>query len=267
MATLKLHRWGNPHAPALLCLHGFMGTGFDWDAFACAALSINPHLSILAPDLPGHGENSFLPADSFDRQILSLLEVEHLESLALIGYSLGGRLGLQSVLSHPKKFPSFVGISTSAGIDVDSERDLRKNQDYHLASRLRAITSESAFRDFLSEWWELPVFKSPFRSLESKGRFIASRLNQNPQALAESLTRWSSGVLPSLWDSLEGYSGRALFLAGAADEKYVKITRKMASKTPASEFQILSDVGHQILMENPLEAARCVVDFLQLKSQ
>lgn len=242
-----------------------MGTGSDWDAFACAALTLNPNLSILAPDLPGHGENAFLPADSFDRQILSLLELEDFEGLTLIGYSLGGRLGLHSVLSTPKRFPSFVGISTSAGIDVEAERDLRKNQDYQLAIRLRAITSESAFRDFLSEWWELPVFKSQVRSLESKERFIASRLSQNPQALAESLMRWSSGVLPSLWDSLEGYSGRSLFLAGDADEKYVQISRKMASKMPSSQLQILPDVGHQILIENPLEAARYVVDFLQLE--
>ena len=40
MAPLKIHRWGSPRPSAWLCLHGFMGTGFDWDVFARAALKL-----------------------------------------------------------------------------------------------------------------------------------------------------------------------------------------------------------------------------------
>jgi 2-succinyl-6-hydroxy-2,4-cyclohexadiene-1-carboxylate synthase len=266
MASLKLHRWGNPTATAWLCLHGFMGTGSDWDTFACAALALNPNLSILAPDLPGHGESSSVDVDLFESQIFALLDVENLGPVTLIGYSLGGRLGLQTILSDPQRFPAFVGISTSAGLDIQSERDQRKDLDCQLATRLKGITTESAFRQFLSDWWELPVFKSQDRSLEMKSSFIESRMKQTPQTLAESLMRWSPGVLPSLWDSLGEFHGRSLFLAGADDEKYAQISKKLAAKIPDARFQILAAAGHQILIEKPLEAARCVVDFLQHRS-
>lgn len=262
MAPLKIHRWGSARSPALLCLHGFMGTGFDWDAFARAALNLDPNLRIIAPDLPGHGESPPVSADPLETQIASLLKTEMLDDVTLIGYSLGGRLGLQCVLSDPQMFPVFVGISTTAGLDIPSEREMRKISDSELANQMREITSESTFREFLSQWWNLPVFHSPVRNWDLKNSFIESRLKQNPQALADCLDQWGSGVLPSLWDKMEGYAGRCLFLAGSADEKYAQIARRLATTSSSSDLKIISATGHQILIEEPLEAAQCVVDFL-----
>ena len=262
MAPLKIHRWGSARSPALLCLHGFMGTGFDWDAFAREALRLNPNLCILAPDLPGHGESPPVSAGSFETQIASLLDTEKKDEVTLIGYSLGGRLGLQCLLSDPTKFSGFVGISTTAGLDISSQRDLRKSSDSQLAKKLRAISSESSFRVFLSEWWNLPVFHSPARNWDLKNSFIDSRLKQNPQALADCLDQWGSGVLPSLWDKVEAYGGRCLFLAGSADEKYAQIAKRLATTGSSTELKIINATGHQILIEEPLEAAQCVVDFL-----
>lgn len=108
MAPLKVHRWGSPRSSAWLCLHGFMGTGFDWDVFARAALNLDPNLLIIAPDLPGHGESPPVSAGPLETQIASLLKTEKLDEVTLIGYSLGGRLGLQCVLSDPQMFPVFV---------------------------------------------------------------------------------------------------------------------------------------------------------------
>ena len=262
MAPLKIHRWGSARSSALVCLHGFMGTGFDWDAFARESLRLNANLCILAPDLPGHGESPPVSEGSFENQIASLLDTEKLDKVTLIGYSLGGRLGLQCLLSDPTKFSGFVGISTTAGLDIPSQRELRKSSDSQLAKKLRAITSESSFREFLSEWWNLPVFDSPARNWDLKNSFIESRVKQNPQALADSLDQWGSGVLPSLWDKMQGYGGRSLFLAGSADEKYVQIAMRLATTGSSSELKIMNATGHQILIEEPLEAAQCVVDFL-----
>ena len=266
MAPLKLHRWGSLGSPVWLCIHGFMGTGFDWDAFARAALTFNPNLCILAPDLPGHGSSPPMSVDSFETQIASLLESEIGDEVTLIGYSLGGRLGLQCVLSNPQKFPVFIGISTTAGLEIPSERAQRKVSDSILADQLRGIKSDSAFRSFLGDWWNLPIFNSPARNMELKNSFIESRLKQNPCAMADSLDQWGSGVLPSLWNKLEGYTGRALFLTGSADEKYVPISRRLKDTVSLSELKILNAVGHQILIENPSEAAKCVIEFLQRSS-
>lgn len=239
-----------------------MGTGFDWDAFARAALNLDPNLRIIAPDLPGHGESPPVSVDLFETQIASLLKTEKLDHVTLIGYSLGGRLGLQCVLSDPQKFPVFVGISTTAGLDIPSEREMRKISDSELANQLREITSESTFREFLSQWWDLPVFHSSARNLDLKNSFIDSRMKQDPHAMADALEQWSTGVLPSLWDKFGSHKGRTLFLAGSEDDKYVQIASRLAATTPSAELNILNAAGHQILIEQPFEAALCVVDFL-----
>ena len=43
---------GAPGAPAMLLLHGFTGSGRNWDELA----SKLPGWRIIAPDLPGHGQ-------------------------------------------------------------------------------------------------------------------------------------------------------------------------------------------------------------------
>jgi len=262
MAPLKIHRWGSPRPSAWLCLHGFMGTGFDWDVFARAALKLDPNLRIIAPDLPGHGESPPVSADPFETQIVSLLKTEKLNEVTLIGYSLGGRLGLQCLLSDPQMFPVFVGISTTAGLDIPSEREMRKISDSELANQLREINSESTFWEFLSQWWDLPVFQSSARNLDLKNSFFETRMKQNPRAMAVAMEQWSTGVLPALWDKFGSHKGRTLFLAGSEDDKYVQIANRLAATTPSAELNILNGAGHQILMEKPFEAAQCVVDFL-----
>ena len=257
METLKFQTLGPKCGPALVCLHGFLGTCFDWIPFAQELQRLRPDIQILLPDLPGHGESVSISPQNFTARICETLNAAGISRAALAGYSLGGRLALAAAIEHPQRFPAFIGISTTAGIENPNERNARCEADAKLAQRLR----EESFESFLRDWWSLPIFESPKKTLVDE--FLASRLTQNPAALAEVLEAWSTGFLPAQWSELHTYSGSALLLAGECDAKYSLLARRMAESFRSAKTEILPACGHRLLEEAPLELARAAVEFLR----
>ena len=256
MDALKFQILGQKRGPALVCLHGFLGTGADWLPCAEEILRLRPDVQILLPDLPGHGESVSIPPENFVERLVATLDSVAIPYAALAGYSLGGRLAISAALSRPDRFPVFLGISTTAGIESPEERKSRREADAQLVTRLR----QDSFESFLRDWWNLAIFDSPKK--KNSAEFLTSRRTQNPAALAEVLEKWSPGVLPSLWNELPAYPGDALFLAGEADYKYSLLARRMAESFRSAKTQILPGCGHRLLDEAPLELARAVLDFL-----
>ena len=256
MDALKFQILGGKGGPALVCLHGFLGTGSNWLPFAEEILRLRSDAQILLPDLPGHGESVSISPENFVERLTATLVSAAIPRAALAGYSLGGRLALSAALSQPDRFPVFLGISTTAGIESPEERKSRREADAQLAMRLR----QDSFESFLHDWWNLPIFDSPKK--KNSAEFLASRSTQNPAVLAEVLEKCSPGVLPSIWNELPSYPGDALLLAGEADSKYSLLARRMAESFRSAKTQILPACGHRLLEEAPLELAHAVADFL-----
>ncbi len=258
MEQMKVLRWGDSNGPVLICLHGFMGVPADWDMFANSLLQRIPNLRIFAPPLP--------VLENISEWLIKFCDDEGISEATLIGYSLGGRLGLKVALTCPVRFPCFIGVSTTAGLVDSDQRAQRKSDDFALAQRLRGIRTKPEWRAFLNEWWNLPVFASPSRTEALKEAFIASRIHSEPNALAEDLERWSPGVLPSLWRELSSYPGLAVFLSGEGDAKYQHLASRMAGAVRNSQCHVLQGCGHQMLLEKPDAVAECVSDSLSYLS-
>jgi 2-succinyl-6-hydroxy-2,4-cyclohexadiene-1-carboxylate synthase len=247
----------------LLCLHGFLGEGNDWEKFAEAFLEYSPDWQLALIDLPGHSDEEvgwLCPAVSeFSQALRDLVVAEGWGTAAIAGYSLGGRLGLQTALSFPEVFPVFIGISTTAGIDDEEERTRRVDSDAALAMRLR---SGADFVGFLREWWHQPVFASPSRVSDDVENFVTSRQRRDPLRMAACLETWSSGRMPSQWSALPDYPGRALLLSGEADRKYAFAAEQMQAGFQNAEHLVVPEAGHQLLKEKPQEVARSVAAFI-----
>lgn len=256
METLKLQTLGPVGGPALVCLHGFLGTGCDWLPFAQELQRLRPEIQILLPDLPGHGESLSVPTDDFTERLIETLDSAEIPRAAIAGYSLGGRLALAAAIAHPHRFSTFIGISTTAGIESPLERATRCEADAALARRLR----EGSFESFLRDWWSLPIFDSSKKTPADP--FVASRLTQNPSALAEVLQAWSPGVLPALWHKLPDYPGSAFLLTGESDSKYSLAALRMSEAFRSAQTQILPGCGHRLLVEAPQDLACSVAEFL-----
>jgi 2-succinyl-6-hydroxy-2,4-cyclohexadiene-1-carboxylate synthase len=228
----------------LLCLHGFMGAEEDWDAFKCGGRTFFPSSRVLTPTLPGHGNNHAAPSMKWILDQVRSLPARPI----IIGYSMGGRLALHAATQYPEMFSGLIAISASPGIADPAARSARRKADAALARRLRSM-KPAAFRDFLHEWWYLPVFSSPRRAPHPPGDFLASRLQHSPSALARCLTRWGQGALPPVIDKLPHFQLPALFIAGKADTTYTEYAIQMASACPRGRSAIIPNTGHAVLNE------------------
>ena len=141
MDALKFQILGPSNGTALVCLHGFLGSGSDCFPFAQELQRLRPDIQILLPDLPGHGESVTIPLQNFTARLCETLDAAQISRTALAGYSLGGRLALAAAIEHPHRFPALIGISTTAGIENPGERKSRCEADAKLA-RLRALAAE-----------------------------------------------------------------------------------------------------------------------------
>ena len=104
--TIVFNDWGNAQDPALICVHGLTGNGYDFD-FLAETLVMEGH-RLIAVDLPGRGRSDFLedPSlynyDLYTEDLLALIDHLNLTSVNWLGVSLGGLLGIRIAGDHPE---------------------------------------------------------------------------------------------------------------------------------------------------------------------
>jgi lipase len=101
---LHTHRWGDPSAPAVICLHGVTGHGERFRRLAAERWAGRFH--VVAPDLRGHGRSGYEPPWTFATHVADLVETMDalgLEQADWVGHSFGGRLVLELAARHPER--------------------------------------------------------------------------------------------------------------------------------------------------------------------
>lgn len=102
---LAYQRYGTGPAPAVL-LHGFLGSGRNLSSLARRLVERDPSLSIVVPDLGGHGASPPLTPDAgpetMAEEVLATARAAGLAGpLELVGHSLGGKVALEAIRRHP----------------------------------------------------------------------------------------------------------------------------------------------------------------------
>jgi len=93
---LAFVEFGNPAAPAVMCVHGLTRNGRDFDILA-EALANDYH--VICPDLPGRGRSDWLADSSLYQPPSYVVALAHLlaylnKPVAWVGTSLGGICGM-----------------------------------------------------------------------------------------------------------------------------------------------------------------------------
>jgi 2-succinyl-6-hydroxy-2,4-cyclohexadiene-1-carboxylate synthase len=257
-SPLAFETVGPADAPAVLFLHGFMGSRRDW---APVAAALAPALRCLLVDLPGHGETAD-PADEAlwtpDGCVGALAQI-----LAgagggnVVGYSLGGRLALQLAIEHPRTVARGVIISGSPGVAGECGRAQRRNSDEGLARRLEREGLDA----FLEDWYGMPLFAA-LREHPRYPDVIERRRRNDPRLLARSLRSMGTGVQRSLWADLPGTRTPLLFLAGERDAKFTDLAFDAVARCPQGEAVVVRGRGHSLVEEDPEAVTREIAGFL-----
>ena len=256
---LNIQRTGDAEKEPIVFLHGFMGTGSDWEAvtallaadYCCATLN-----------LPGHGGSPALETTDYEQVVAAVdacVTGAGLQQFHLAGYSMGGRIAIAYAKAHPEKVKSLILIASSPGLQDPHERALRREID----ERWAAVMEETGMDAFLQRWYDQPIFSTLRKNKDLHASLISRKCGQNPRDMAKTLRGLSPGVVEDLWVALPALACHVLWVAGREDIKYVELADRAASLCQHGRAVVVPDAGHVIHEEQPKVLANVIRDFIR----
>lgn len=274
--TVKVHghevayRTGGPgDGPVVLLVHGMAGSSSMWKS---TIPLLDPSITYIAPDLPGHGRSAKPRGDyslgaqaSFLRDLLAALGHER---VTIVGQSLGGGIALQFAYQYPERCERIV-LVCAGGLGKE------------VMPLLRGLTLPGV--DLL-----LPLLFQPFyRDAVNSVAGVLGRLGFRPApATVETWRSYTSLIDPrtrtafvhTLRSVIDHRGQRVsardrLYLASAMPtlivwgDKDPIIPVRHAHEThdaiPGSRLEVFEGAGHYPHCEDPLRFARVLGDFVE----
>ena len=248
--------------PPLLVLHGFSGSA---RSMAEVSAALRDSYQTIRVDLLGHG-SSAAPRDpklysmpACARQIVAVLDALSLSGVHVLGYSMGGRVGLSLCLWHPTRIRSALLIGASAGLEDEPARAARRRDDEALAQRIERDGIEA----FVEHWMALPLFASQKRlGHERLASARAQRLENRSHGLALSLRGMGSGAQPALHAQLGAVQTPVCLVVGSEDAKFRSIAADLAARLPRARVELIAEAGHAAHLENLSALSQSALRFL-----
>jgi 2-succinyl-6-hydroxy-2,4-cyclohexadiene-1-carboxylate synthase len=178
------------------------------------------------------------------------------EGRVLVGYSLGGRLGLRAALGDPRRYAGLITVGASAGVDDPVARSARAEADERLAAWMETARIE----DVVGIWERQPLFADQSDALVEAQR--PGRMSHEPAELASLLRTAGQGTLEPVWHETVSLELPLLAVAGSRDEGYASAARRMAETAPRGRAAIVPDAGHAPQLQRPAEVAALIIAFL-----
>ncbi|WP_235585913.1 2-succinyl-6-hydroxy-2,4-cyclohexadiene-1-carboxylate synthase [Shewanella frigidimarina] len=239
---VMIRRFGQPQLPALLMLHGFLGSKDDWSILMPR---LSQHFHCICIDLPGHGAN----VDTLDSPglhqaaelIVSKMHNMGYMQFHLLGYSLGGRIALHIADGYADSLLSLTLESAHPGLQDAQQQAARAKSDNIWAKKLQHLP----IADFLALWYQQAVFND--LSEAQKQQLIAIRRSNDPQRLANCYITTSLSLQQDCRTVLEPLKCSCHFMYGVDDIKFAQV---------AIDWQAtLAESGLGTLQLHPLHAA------------
>ncbi|TCD47904.1 2-succinyl-6-hydroxy-2,4-cyclohexadiene-1-carboxylate synthase [Chlorobium sp. N1] len=257
-SEIQLTSVGREENPWILFLHGFLGAGSDWLGHA---RRLEADYCSLLVDLPGHGTAPVPeegdPERYFTECVDAIADLVRRRGTPgfLVGYSMGGRIGLALSLRHPDLFSAAVIVSSSPGLKTEEERSARRRSDEGIARKI-----ERNFGGFIEAWYQMPLF-STLKAHPLFGEIDSKRREGEPRKLAAALRLLGTGSQPPFWQMLPESRVPMLFMAGQKDAKYVEIGRQMVTLHSMSSLELFEGCGHTLHIEEREVFLRKLLDF------
>lgn len=256
---------GNNTYPTIILLHGFAQHPDSWDEAAALLREAGfPTIAVDLMALTKEADGQKTNACGFDavcRAVSRVVRDEHEESgvrPVLVGYSMGGRIALETVLRASRAgatlpLSALVLESAHPGPANQAEAELFRKRNHEWAQRVRSLGAPA----FMDWWATLPLFASQRRLPQGvRDRLREGRCDNAEEDLAFQLEAWGQHNQSFRLDSV-AYLARAAqfqptaYFVGALDEKYCAIACDLESTARAVSVRIFPGAGHNIHLEVP----------------
>lgn len=231
-------------------LHGFGGDGEDFSLVRTCS-----QFDWCCMDLLGHGASpKSTNAEEYNVRNQAAQVSGQKSGEILLGYSMGGRLALHTVLEHPRQWKALILISATAGIREG--RGQRQVWDQELARRLRNSTN----KEFWDYWSQVPIIQSQRNlDVDFQQKRDVRRGHAYLGSLAASVLGFGAGVMPSVWHRLHEIDMPVLLIVGQEDQKYFQLGVELKACITKSELHVVPDCGHAPHLEQP-DAVAAIID-------
>ncbi|MFV0278110.1 MAG: alpha/beta fold hydrolase [Parahaliea sp.] len=253
---------GKAGAEPLVLIHGFGGDKDNWTRYAPF---VTGHYRLIAPDLPGFGENDRRLHEDYgiDAQVGRLtdfLDALGIDKCHLGGNSMGGFIALQFALRHPGRLRS-LSLFNNAGVSGAVESDLERIMAADPSATPLAVRSMADIDRLL----ELAAYRP--RWIPRAFKRVMYRRFKTHEALLDrifaQLLRRIEQDGGTMNDQLDGIETPTLILWGRHDRLLnVSCTEVLHAGIKGSELVILEDAGHVPMIEQPARTASAQLAFL-----
>ncbi|MFT8319778.1 MAG: 2-succinyl-6-hydroxy-2,4-cyclohexadiene-1-carboxylate synthase [Bacillus sp. (in: firmicutes)] len=246
----------------LLLLHGFTGESSTWHPFIPMW---KKDFQLIMIDIIGHGKTaSPLNESKYNivvaaKHLVEILQALQINSIYLLGYSMGGRLALTFSILYPHYVQKLILESASPGLKTTEQQQERRIQDKKLGESILV----EGIGQFVEKWEEIPLFQTQKKlNQKQRDKIRTQRLQNNAAGLANSLIGMGTGVQPSWWEHLHEVPFRTLLITGELDNKFCLIAKEMVNKNTGFTWKMVEDAGHAIHVEKPEIFGTIVSGFL-----
>ena len=231
MPNIHLNLIKSGHGLPVLLLHGW---GFDHHIWSSILPDLNKKYLVYRVDLPGFGETPCMPWDEFKHSLLQQLP----NTIALIGWSMGGLIATRLALEHPERISHLININSSpAFIASDNWPGIDKAQLNLFYQQLQTDPHKT-----LQQFIQLQIPKHQQSKIKRSQKI-------NHQGLQDGLD------ILKYWDfrnTLNTLSMPTTYLFGRLDRIVpIKIIKSMQTHHPDFQYDVIPKAGHAPFLSHP----------------
>jgi pimeloyl-ACP methyl ester carboxylesterase len=254
---------GEPGAPALLLIHGTVGSTAWWDPVVPAMTGV---CRVIRVDLAGHGRSSS-PAGGYGipahaRRVGAALDRLGAGRVTAVGHSMGCMVATALAEQRPDKVAALALIDMGPSLDAQIPegllvRLLLARFPGRLLWRLR---SEATIRKAMRTAFTRPI--------DIPGAIIEATLGMTHRALAAT-ARGSLDYMrqQSLPDRLAALGLPVLVIFGTEDARYPSSSAAAYRAVPGARVELLPGVGHTPMLEDPQATGTLLLEFAAAAAQ
>jgi len=229
---LRIHYEVAGSGPPLVLLHGYASSGWThWFASGWVPFLAGQH-TLVVPDLRGHGLSqkpysvSAYSIAALAADVLAVMDREGFHSAQVFGYSMGGMVALELLLSHPERVEAAIIGGMGSYFPIGRGRFSIERQRAHSLAPRRTPTEFARFVGGYLLRFDPIALDRVFRGVFRGGRPVdASRL---------------------------GEISVPVLVAAGSNDLFFGPARALAEAIPGAKFLALPGEGHVSAIRNPI---------------
>ena len=250
---LTARELGGAGSPIVI-LHGLLGSSRNWQS-AGVALAASGH-RVIGLDLRNHGSSPWDDDCSYAamaEDVRAFLQTEKLDSVHLIGHSMGGKVAMRLALSYPQLVNRLTVVDIAPRAYSDRVRvEFTAMNSMDLSKIKSRRDAENQLMDTVTDW--------------GMRQFILTNLNSDENGIwkwtvnREALTQSLKPILDFTVDENETFSGPTRFIRGGKSNYITDADYSLIKKHfPSADCVTLPQSGHNPHFDSRAEFVEAVL--------